>query len=775
MRKRIAIGLVAVAFAGLALSPFLQADRFKERIHQALEQSLNRKVEIAGTVRFSILNGPGFSIADVVIHEDPAVGIEPFAYVASLDATLNLASLAMGRWEVSSILLDEPTVNLVKHNNGWNVRPLIARAPAAIVGKLPEIKVRAGRLNFKFDDTKSVLYCSNADVDLTPVSDRDLRIRFKVEPARTDRAAQGLGMLSGSGHYRWYTDKPADIDLDLDLQRSALADIATLLEGRGADRRGFLASRAKVKGPLSKLEIEGRVRLEDIQRFDLLRAGSGSWPIQYRGTLDFPAGELDLQTRAEGDPPPFRLRLRAHSLQTQPNWGTIVEFNQLPVSALRDLFQYMNVALPDRGGLEGKLSGVLGYSREHGMQGMISMPEASMKTADATARITGATLIVDAGRFRLMPAIIDMGDGLIAEVEGSYSGMAQFFVWKSAGKPLPIASLVASQKRLLGVSGIPGLDGFSGGLWQGALRYDKETDSPAIWNGGFAISKATLMIDGVAAPVEIQSASGSLVANRLALEAVQASVGEVEFRASYRREPSGTRPHKLKLQIAEADVTELEKLLLPTLRRSTGLLRTLSFRSEPAPEWLRDRHLDAQVDLASAWNGETWLGAVRGRLLWDGTQIEVPNARWEREDSTATGKVLVRLSRGEPSYRVTGEVKKLAWKNGLVEGAVEVLTSGIGPALIRNAKATGTFNGSNLALGAENDVNATGTYEFLVARGGPQLKLNAIEVVCGADTFTGQGASETDGRLAVELSSVSKKKMRIAGTIWPLQLEVAAR
>lgn len=775
MKKRVILGLLAALGLFAGALPFLSADAFKERIHRAIEQALERKVDIAGPVRFSLFNGPGFSIGDVVIHEDPAAGIEPFAYVSSLDATLRLTSLVGGKWELSRIVLEAPTVNFVKHQGGWNVQPLLRQTSTTVRRQIPEIRMRGGRLNFKIGDTKLVFYCANADVDVTPDSDTSLRLRFSVEPARTDRAAQGLGTLSGGGSYRWFSGRPAEVDVDVDLERSALADIATLFKGSGTEVSGFLATQAKVKGPLNSVQIEGRLRLEDIQRFDLLRAGSGTWPIQYRGTLDFPAGELSVRTKTAGAPEPFLLRLRAQSLFTNPNWGTVVEFNELPVGALRDVFQYLNVDLPERGGLDGKLSGVLGYSQGRGLQGMVRMPEASLKLSDGTAKVTNAVLSVDGAELRLQPAQLDLGNGVTATVEGSYRASQETFHWKSNGSALPLAAVVSSQKRLLDVSEIPGLELLSEGSWQGAMQYSRSTDAAPVWSGAFTIRGAKMAIPGMAAPVVIKAATGSLVANRLSLNAMQGSVGAIQFRASLRTDGPVARPARLRIEVDELDVGELERVFLPTLKRGTALLRTLSFRQQPLPEWLTGRHLDLQIQVASLWSGDTWLGSLEGGAVWDGAQIEMPAAKWERDDATAVAKIGIRLTRSEPEYRISAEVKSLAWMGGELDGAVKVETMGTGLALLRNAKSTGKFLGRNLAFGGEAEVaSMTGTYEFSGART-PSLKFTALEMISGAETFTGQGGSESDGKLAVEWNSATRRKLRMAGTMWPFQLDVAAR
>src|SRR5665811_2277094 len=124
IRRALWLGLVILVAAGL-VAPYLNADRFGDRIRRAMEQALDRKVEIAA-VRFNLFRGPGFTLQGVVIHDDPAVGVEPFAYVTSIEARIRFTSLWRGRLEFSSLRLEQPSVNLVKSASGvWNFQPLL--------------------------------------------------------------------------------------------------------------------------------------------------------------------------------------------------------------------------------------------------------------------------------------------------------------------------------------------------------------------------------------------------------------------------------------------------------------------------------------------------------------------------------------------------------------------------------------------------------------------------------------------------------------------------
>src|SRR5277367_2024438 len=70
-----------VLIAGLA-APKFQAGQYRGKIRTALEKALNRKVEF-GEIRYNLFTGPGFSVDNVTIGEDPELGAEPIAYVNS--------------------------------------------------------------------------------------------------------------------------------------------------------------------------------------------------------------------------------------------------------------------------------------------------------------------------------------------------------------------------------------------------------------------------------------------------------------------------------------------------------------------------------------------------------------------------------------------------------------------------------------------------------------------------------------------------------------------
>jgi hypothetical protein len=73
-------------------------------------------------------------------------------------------------------------------------------------------------------------------------------------------------------------------------------------------------------------------------------------------------------------------------------------------------------------------------------------------------------------------------------------------------------------------------------------------------------------------------------------------------------------------------------------------------------------------------------------------------------------------------------------------------------------------------LGAEAALESvSGSFELRVARGAPRLRLADLEANFGEELLRGQGATQEDGRLHLELSD-GRRAVRATVTLVPLQL-----
>src|SRR5271155_3895478 len=334
MKRALWIAVALLVGVGAA-APFLDADLFKPRIERALERGLGRRVEVEKAY-FSLFPLPGFTLENVVIHEDPRAGIEPFARVGKVEARVRLLGLFSRHLEFSTLRLTEgrqgTSINLVKTDAGpWNFQFLLGSTPA-MAGSMPAIKMRAGRVNFKFGDTKSVFYFNDADLDVSPSDTGSVDLRFWGAPSRTDQAAQNFGHFFIRG--AWSSRR---IDMHMELERSALEEVARLFDQHGFGLHGILAFDAQLSGPPQNLEINGQLQIDDVHRWDLLPKRGGGWRIGYKGPLDLHTDRLELASVADTPNPPLALQFRLWDFLSRPQWDAAAAVKQVPLATLLEI------------------------------------------------------------------------------------------------------------------------------------------------------------------------------------------------------------------------------------------------------------------------------------------------------------------------------------------------------------------------------------------------------------------------------------------------------
>ena len=334
------IALLAVVAIGFA-APKVSANRFRPRIQAALETALNRPVHL-GAVHLNLFTGPGFTVDDVLIDDDPAAGIEPFAHVEQIQARIRWLSLFSGHLAFSSLRLDTPSVNVVKLPAGpWNIQPLLDRHTqdgAPHRGDVPDIQIRSGRIDFKFGDTKSVFYISDADVDVYPNENGEVVIRFSGVPARTDQGSQSFGQLTARGLLQAGSNGESRLNMGVQLDRTAISELTRLFHGSDIGIHGYVFADAKLDGPLSKLDITGNLNISDVHRWDLMPAPGEGWTLNYRGLLNLSAHHLELATVAAtpGQPDPAAVEFHLDDYLAAPKWSGNLQFHDLPAASLVD-------------------------------------------------------------------------------------------------------------------------------------------------------------------------------------------------------------------------------------------------------------------------------------------------------------------------------------------------------------------------------------------------------------------------------------------------------
>ena len=770
------LAVLCIVVVGL-IAPRVSANRFRPRIKAALEAALRRPVTL-GAVHLNLFTGPGFSVDNVLIDDDPAAGIEPFAHVESLQARIRWTSLFSGDLAFSSLRLDNPSVNVVKMPSGpWNIQPLLDRHPepgAAHRTAVPDIQIRGGRIDFKFGDTKSVFYISDADVDVYPNSNGEVVIRFSGAPARTDQASQSFGELSARGLLRSGPNGENQLSMGVHLDRTPISELTRLFHGSDVGVHGYVLADAKLAGPISKIGITGDVNISDLHRWDLMPAPGEGWAFNYRGLLNLTGHHLELAsltTPTQHDP--ISVDFQLDDYLSAPKWSGNVEFHELPAASVADTARHFGAPLPPDVQVDGTVEGAIGYSSQAGASGQLEVAGASVKFPQGgSAKFDSAQVQISGGKIVLAPSGVELDDGQSAQMEGEYAFDNSHAEFRITTKLMTVGQTndgaQPESAHWLDAASIPVLENLRQGSWKGWISYEKTGATPSVWSGQYDLQNAVIDIPGLALPVRLASANIQMNAAGIQLSRMRGRAGTVKFEGDYRYDASALHPHRLRLNIPELQLAGLQSLMMPTLSRDQGFLARAFRRDQAVPKWLANRDAELGVQVASLMNGDLSLGELNAHGVWRGTSITLSTVDWHWDDMHATGKMSVNLTQGEPSYDLNGTVQNLDYRNGQLDIDGELQTSGTGLGLLTNLRSKGTFDGREIMLAPDAEVSeVSGSFRVGPSYRVPRLLLTNLQVVQGTETLAGQGASQPDGHIVLELTS-GHKQVRLTGMLLPV-------
>jgi hypothetical protein len=122
---------------------------------------------------------------------------------------------------------------------------------------------------------------------------------------------------------------------------------------------------------------------------------------------------------------------------------------------------------------------------------------------------------------------------------------------------------------------------------------------------------------------------------------------------------------------------------------------------------------------------------------------------------------------------LNGTLENFDYRNGQLDLNGEFVTSGVGAELLLNLRSTGTFEGRGIVLAPDAEMRAvSGSYRVAASNGIPRLLLSNVQVSQGADTLTGQGSSQPDGHLVLDLTT-GRRQVRLTGMLLPVRIEPA--
>ncbi|MFZ1010391.1 MAG: AsmA family protein [Candidatus Sulfotelmatobacter sp.] len=278
-KRRVVAAAVVILLGLFLLRPGVS--RLKTRITNSISRAVARPADI-GSVHLRFLPQPGFDLSNLVIYEDPAFGAEPMLRAPEVTAVVRLTSLMRGRLEISRLELSEPSLNLVRREDGrWNWEALLertARTPLAPTAKpksearpgFPYIEANSGRINFKAGQEKKPYALLNADFALWQDSENAWGVRLKAEPLRTDMNLSDTGLLRMNGVWqRAGSLRETPLQFSLDWSKAQLGQMTKLASGNDKGWRGEVHLSATLGGTPAAMQVATDASIEDFRRYDI--------------------------------------------------------------------------------------------------------------------------------------------------------------------------------------------------------------------------------------------------------------------------------------------------------------------------------------------------------------------------------------------------------------------------------------------------------------------------------------------------------------------------
>jgi hypothetical protein len=789
----------AIVFAGVIV-PLIHANRFRAQIQTALENALGRKVEI-GEVTLHLLTGPGFQLQNVVVGEDPAFGIEPFAYMSSMQARLRLRTLWTGQIRVASLTLVEPSINLTKNAQGrWNFEGLFDRAGRA--GKtsfdsarsrmhgspvyFPYIGIQDGRVNFKFGDYKSVFHFQDVEAALSPARDAQGRwgIRFAGRPARADHSLSGMGRMRGEGELSTVERR---LRLDLTLENSPMEYVLMLVYGRDFGLHGDLGAQARLSGAMSNVQVQGVLRLADIHRWDLLPAQDTRFSVPFRGRVDVPQQSLEMETGGPEASAPLRVHFFLRNYLADPHWTAAVDLNRAPAAPVLRMARQLGAPLPEALELQGSLDGRLDFPGSIWPRGVVRLA-------------AGRLLVPDAAPVAMGTAEAEIG-GAAFQIPPFEVRIAKEVVEVSAGgrlDPLEIDGTIVSRgvrveglRRHIQAIRPDWLRSVASAYWEGRIFYHKQAGRPAVWSGAGLLSKIRWQPQGLESPVDVAQARVRWRPDALHLEGLSGSLGETKFTGHCLRrlDSAGSAAHEYScgVTIDRLDLQQLDQWINPQQKPSRWDIwkRALGRTTPATPSWLKSAIIQGSVTVGSLRAGTWTFHRVRSRLSWKSGILVLDGLRAEFGKGAWSGNVRAEFAGPAPHYHLEAAVRNADLKNlcdaaalppnfqsGTVDLRFTLDAAGRRAGDLRaGLKAGGAFEGRSILLeninwkdGAADPANVLEIRSldgrFDLHRG--VFRLTGLRMTVGREIFRGEGSIGGSPPVLFELAAHGKQVRLLA-------------
>jgi hypothetical protein len=353
-------GVAAVAALVLILFLFRPGVyKLRNRISSSIGSALGRRVAL-DNVRLRLLPRPSFDLEGLVIYDDPAFSAEPMIRAQEVSAAIRFRSLLRGRIEIAKLSASEPSINLVRSNEGrWNLASLLernAQIPAAPTGKraserrpaFPYLEASNARINFKLGQTKKSYALMDADVALWQDSENSWSARIKAEPVRTDFNLTDTGLLQINATWQRASSlRLTPVQIAVQWRNGQLGQITQLLSGKDRGWRGGVNFTANLSGTPEALTIESRTAIEGFHRYDIVGSENVRLATGCSGQYNAVSSTLaDLLCESPVSGGILRLRGNFALVAQLPIYDLTLEAEKVPLTSVVRLLRQAKKQIP---------------------------------------------------------------------------------------------------------------------------------------------------------------------------------------------------------------------------------------------------------------------------------------------------------------------------------------------------------------------------------------------------------------------------------------------
>jgi AsmA family/AsmA-like C-terminal region len=356
LSKRV-VGLTAL----LLLALFLvrpQSGLLHRKVAESLSMELGRRVEIAA-VHIRFLPRPGLELENLTIYDNPEFGAEPLLRSPDVSAWLRVSSLLRQRIEISSLDLNDPSLNLSRNSDGkWNFEELVERTSKAstaptTAGKreprriFPYIEAGHARINFKNGLEKTHFAFTNADFSLWQESENQWGMRLRGSPIRTDANLTDTGVISMSGVWQRAAvlyDTP--VQFSLAWKQAQIGQMSRLLFGTDKEWRGSAAFSSHFSGTLRNLQITSEASIDQLRRQDMPAGTDFSVAVQCSAAYNSDQHSLtNIDCNSPAGDGSLELKGSATGIQFS-SYNLTLLAKGAPVQSALELLRHVNQSIP---------------------------------------------------------------------------------------------------------------------------------------------------------------------------------------------------------------------------------------------------------------------------------------------------------------------------------------------------------------------------------------------------------------------------------------------